>query len=490
MIKKKGRQMNNIINFLCLPDNDIEVTNIEISGDTKYVYIRKILTPMFCPNCNYRMHSKGIRKRSIRHPIFQDGYKLVLVVSVRRWECQNDECDGYIVDNFSFFDKGKQLSNLTPFMVLEALKDLNRTAVSVAEQFHISDTLVHTYVLTYLDFKRLPMPRILSIDEVYLEFNKSNRYCLVLIDFETGGIVDILPNRNGQTMEDYFLAIPREERLKTEIIITDMYGPYLNLPNKYFNKANCIVDSFHVVSFLVRSINNYINEVQKRYQAIDNQRRKEKNIQNNTYNKTIKDSDEVKLLKSYRFFLLKNNDEIEYSSYRYFRKRFGAYLNTQELEKKFIELDDKFETIRDLKEEYIAFNSEYFGKDENEVRSKLEELINKYQESDIKIFIDFANHLKHFKEQIILSFKDFGVPVKDKEREDLHRRLSNGPMEGFNLKPKNLKRNSRGLDNFEYTRNRILWSEREDAHILAIPKSEKEVHTYTYKTRGPYNKNK
>ena len=27
--------MNNIINFLCLPDNDIEVTNIEISGDTK-----------------------------------------------------------------------------------------------------------------------------------------------------------------------------------------------------------------------------------------------------------------------------------------------------------------------------------------------------------------------------------------------------------------------------------------------------------------------
>ncbi len=51
--------MNNIINFLCLPDNDIEVTNIEIIGDTKYVYIRKILTPMFCPNCNYRMHSKG-----------------------------------------------------------------------------------------------------------------------------------------------------------------------------------------------------------------------------------------------------------------------------------------------------------------------------------------------------------------------------------------------------------------------------------------------
>ena len=75
-----------------MPDNDIEVTNIEIVGDTKYVHIRKKLSPVFCPNCNYRMHSKGIRKRCIRHPIFQDGYKLVLVVSVRRWECQNDNC--------------------------------------------------------------------------------------------------------------------------------------------------------------------------------------------------------------------------------------------------------------------------------------------------------------------------------------------------------------------------------------------------------------
>ncbi len=37
--------------------------------------------------------------------------------------------------------------------------------------------------------------------------------------------------------------------------------------------------------FLFRSINNYINEVLKRYQAIDNQKRKEKNITNNANHK-------------------------------------------------------------------------------------------------------------------------------------------------------------------------------------------------------------
>lgn len=480
--------MNNIIDFLCIADDDIEEEKCEIIDDTKYVYIHKKLKPAFCPLCNYRMHSKGKRLRKVRHPIFQDGYNLVLMVNERRWECSNEECDGYLVDNFTFIEKGKQLSNLTPFMVLNTLRELNRTAASVAKQFKISDTQVHNYVLTYLDFNRLKLPRILSIDEVYLEFNKSNRYCLVLLDFETGDIVDILPNRNGDTMEKYFLSIPREERLKVEVIITDMYGPYLNLPEKYFNNSSCIVDSFHVVSFLIRSINNYINSILKRYQSKDNERRKEINIKNNTSYKTIKDSREVALLKNYRFFLLKNRDEIENSGYRYFRRRFAAYLSTSELEKQFMALDPNFETIRDLKEEYIEFNRDYFSKNEDEIRNKLEELIDKYTDCEISIFKDFAMHLNQFKEQIILSFKDYGVPVKDREREELHRRLSNGPMEGFNRKPKDLKRNSRGFDNFEYTRNRILWAERKDAHILAVPKDEKEVHTYTNKKRGSYKK--
>ena len=151
-------------------------------------------------------------------------------------------------------------------------------------------------------------------------------------------------------------------------------------------------------------------------------------------------------------------------------------------------LDDSFEKIRDLKEEYIRFNHDYFGKDEKLVEEKLDELIDRYAECGIALFKDFADHLKTFRKQIIASFKDFDVPVKEKEREELHRRLSNGPMEGFNRKPKDLKRQSRGVNNFAYTRNRILWSIRKNAHVLAVPKKEADVHTNTGKKRGPYKK--
>ena len=38
-----------------------------------------------------------------------------------------------------------------------------------------------------------------------------------------------------------------------------------------------------------------------------------------------------------------------------------------------------------------------------------------------------------------------------------------------------MKRLSRGFSNFAYVRNRILWSSRKDASILAVPKDYKEI---------------
>ena len=63
-------------------------------------------------------------------------------------------------------------------------------------------------------------------------------------------------------------------------------------------------------------------------------------------------------------------------------------------------------------------------------------------------------------------------------------------MEGFNRKPKDYKRNSRGFSNFDYTRNHILWSTRKNPTIRGVPKSYKQVHSYQNKPRGPYKTSK
>ena len=58
------------------------------------------------------------------------------------------------------------------------------------------------------------------------------------------------------------------------------------------------------------------------------------------------------------------------------------------------------------------------------------------------------------------------------------RRLSNGPMEGYNRTSKDFKRNSRGLSNFEYARSRLIWSNRKNEPVLSIPKSKQKVYKF------------
>ena len=104
------------------------------------------------------------------------------------------------------------------------------------------------------------------------------------------------------------------------------------------------------------------------------------------------------------------------------------------------------------------------------------------------MFRDFAALLNRYRDKIIPSFTKLEVIRANKN--EIFSRLSNGPMESFNRKPKDYKRNSRGSFNFDYTRNRILWATRKNPSILGKPKSYEEIHSYRGRKRGPYKKNK
>lgn len=84
--------MNSITNLLDLEDTDIEITDIQIQGQTKTLTLSTPPVSHFCPSCGFRMYSRGIKKRTINHPILQDNYSLVLILKQRRWRCTNPEC--------------------------------------------------------------------------------------------------------------------------------------------------------------------------------------------------------------------------------------------------------------------------------------------------------------------------------------------------------------------------------------------------------------
>lgn len=118
--------------------------------------------------------------------------------------------------------------------------------------------------------------------------------------------------------------------------------------------------------------------------------------------------------------------------------------------------------IINLKEEYIHFNNHIYN-DSDSIEDDLDVLIKKFRAADLNMFKVFADYLCENKTAVIQSFKLIKVHRKNQKNiNEYYSRLSNGPMESFNRKPKDYKRVSRGFSNFDYTRNRILWTTRKE----------------------------
>lgn len=95
------------------------------------------------------------------------------------------------------------------------------------------------------------------------------KYALVIQDFHTGDPIDLLHSRRVSVTEPYFASIPPEERYGVKYLISDMYNQYISYVDKYFPNAVAVVDSFHVIQWIIRIIDNYIRQLLKKYRQRD-----------------------------------------------------------------------------------------------------------------------------------------------------------------------------------------------------------------------------
>lgn len=149
--------MNSITELLNLEDSDIFISDITIQGSTKYLTLETKLYSHCCPSCGLKIHSRGIKKRTIKHPILQDNYELILILKQRRWKCTNLECNYDISDSFRFVNKRRRTTNATDMLIVYAYRDLMETPASIASRFHVSDTHAHEVFDRYVKMDRLPL---------------------------------------------------------------------------------------------------------------------------------------------------------------------------------------------------------------------------------------------------------------------------------------------------------------------------------------------
>lgn len=447
--------MNRITDLLDLEDENVIISDIQIQGQTKTIILETPPAAHFCPSCGFRMHSRGIKNRTITHPILQDNYSLILILKQRRWRCTNPECLYDMSESFKFVNKQRRTTNAADMLIVDAYRNLLETSASIAKRFHVSDSHAHEVFDRYVKLDRLPLTDAISIDEVHLDMDGDCRYALVIQDFHTGDPIDLLRSRRTNVTEPYFVSIPTEERSQVKYLISDMYNPYIAYVEKYFPNAVPVVDSFHVIQWITRSIDSYIRQLIKKYRQRDREYQDKLSLEQQRP-VTLPPSDEVYLLQKYRWLILVNQSNIRYRNDPRMDAHFHVLMNTYDYEDALFRMDSNLRDFRDLKEKYVQFNSRNGGKP-IQARAEITALVQKFKESRHEIFRDFASLLEKYEDPIINSF----IMVERIGNGKIYdARLSNGPIESINRKVKDLKRLGRGFRNFEHFRNRFLYATR------------------------------
>ena len=277
---------------------------------------------------------------------------------------------------------------------------------------NVSPNTVERIMDSYYDTTRICknyLPPVLSFDEFKSVKSADGAMSFHLCNGQTGKTIDIVEDRRLFSLMKYFSYYSRLSRSKVKFIVIDMYSPYLSLIKKMFSNASIIIDKFHLVQLISRSLNKT---------RIQFMKQDKKN-----YNK----------LKRYWKLLLKDKNDLDFEHWKRFTC-FNSLMTESDVVNFIVNLNDILKNTYDL---YQRLLSAFKTKDKLsfiQILDEKHENISDYMKTSLNTLIDF---------------KDFILNTFDNP-------YHNGFIEGNNNFIKVLKRIAFGFRSFRRFKARIM----------------------------------
>lgn len=413
------------------------IKNIDVDATTEmfdpstcnHTILVKLKKAVFCKNCgsiNIRVRSMETKK--INHASAKES-NIVVLMKRRRYECE--DCKKTFRDSDPLSYGTGTISYETQLKILFALKDKNKNFIQVANEFNVSKTTVTNIFDSRVNMKRRPFAQVLCVDEVYNKHCVFHHYCFFTFSPQKKEILDVLPSRNKEELCEYFLSIPREERLAVEYFSMDMFDPYRQVAKICFPNAKICADHFHVVKKICEEFNHIRIEVMKKY---ENQKK-----QNVPW---------YWLYKKFWRLLLKAEDQLDQER-RIPLPRHHMELTEGSIVAYMLRIDDQLKRAYYLLNEYREFNATATIDD---AADQLDDLIVRFKNFHCEEYLRVAKCLTNWREEIINSFNKVNNHV-----------ISNGAMERINRDVKTIIRNSFGFRDFTRFRNKVMYSINENS---------------------------
>ena len=415
-----------ITNMLNIKSEQIqELLTFSQSDGSMIIKIRLVDAHCTCPYCNGQVHIHGYYSRKLTHSTLINRPCTILYLQ-RRYRCNT--CQSTFNEPNSFTCSHEGIPHETKLKVLQDLKHPEITYTLAANRNHISKAMALCIFDRHVQIARKPLPEIFSLDEHYLpDSNYDSLYCCLLMDFDTGVIIDVLPDRKKSYLLYYLSHIKHEtysdethtsELDRIKYFSTDMSESFRSVFQSYCPKAIICADSFHVLQHLTKDFN-----------AVRLKCRRE-----------TADPVLAYLLIKFRFVL--NHNVVLDNKARY-NRRLKRYINLRGIQTLLFSHFPELKKAYELKEVYITFNET--ASFENAER-QLDALLLKFADSQIREYDEFYTVLSNWKQEIVNSF----IIVHG-------RRINNSHIESKNRQVQRLLDNANGFRNFKRTRNRILY---------------------------------
>ena len=411
-------ELNYITELLELKDNNIKFyKNCYYKEKIKGVYhkvFEGILTyqPVCCEKCgvifdnNFEKH--GFITSNIKIPDVA-GFKTILRLKKQRYLCKHCGKTFTLRDNVT--DYGCFISKNTKWKIANELRN-KISEKDIAKNNNVSPNTVERIMDSYYDTKKLYknyLPKVLSFDEFKSVKSADGAMSFHMCNGETGQTIDIVEDRKLVSLLKYFTYYSFNARKKVKFIIIDMYSPYVSLIQKMFPNAQIIIDTFHLIQLISRSLNK------TRIRAMKSNK--------SAYNK----------MKRYWRLILKNRNELDCSRW----KRYTCFPN----------LMTEIDVVNYILDQDIELKITYF---------KYQELLHSIKEKNYETFIYAINNVNDLTSDYMKTSIKTLIEFKDKIYNTFNNNYHNGYIEGNNNFIKTLKRIAFGFRSFRRFKARIM----------------------------------
>ncbi|WP_420869543.1 ISL3 family transposase [Companilactobacillus crustorum] len=246
--------------------------NIIFTEDSKFMLVNGIKSLVYfamltkqidrCLNCGLAGHlvKNGFNKNMIVAPSLS---LRPTYISLKRQKYKCKSCNSIFVAKTSYVWEYCQIAQPVRQMILSETA-FNTSLKDIGRRFNVSDKTVQRIIDEEAKMHKKSLPEHLPKHMAFDEFMSTDKMSFIWLDSDNHRTGDILPRRTSYQISKYFSRFPLKVRRQVKTISLDLNAGYINLVPKLFPKAKVVVDRFHIVQMMNRSLNSTRIQVMKR----------------------------------------------------------------------------------------------------------------------------------------------------------------------------------------------------------------------------------